>query len=355
MDFGMENRKTIKDIAQELGVSTATVHRALYGKKGVGSELQAQILELCAKYGYQINGAASALKRGPIRIAVVLPSELGPSQYYYEKVWHGVNRGIAERNNYNLKIMKITYASNSRKSQEEALQGIDLDSETPLDGLLTIGHNDSNCTRILQEYSQRGVPIFLACDDDETCGRIACAQANYTVTGKMVAELLSSQLPKYSTVLLLAGDDTIPSHYNIVKGFEEYLEENHVKLHIHKIYGYYDEQLLQNELQTTLQSNGDITGVFSVSARLSVVLIKVIENLNMAGKLRVVASDLFKDTQAALQDGKIQSIIFKDPEQQAYLAVKLMLDYILQAVKPGTPVNYVETKLILHSSLPFYE
>lgn len=351
----MEKRKTIKDIAQELGVSTATVHRALYGKKGVGSERQTQILELCEKYGYQINGAASALKRGLIRIAAVLPSELGPSRYYYENVWKGVKRGLAEQQNYNVELRKITYDSNSRRSQEEALRSIDLDNDELPDGILTIGYNDSNCSQILRQFSMRGVPVFLTCDDDEVCGRIACAQANYIATGKMVAELLASQLPKYSTVLLLAGDETIPSHINIIRGFEEYMDENHILLHIRKMFGYYDEASLYRELINTLETCNDITGIFSVSARLSVVLLKAIEEKHLNGRIRIVASDLFKDTKTALANGMIQSIIFKDPEQQAYLAVKMMMDYILRAIKPENPVNYVESKLVLHSSLPFYE
>ncbi len=351
----MEKHKTIKDIAQELNVSTATVHRALYGKKGVGQELQAKILDLCAKYGYQINGAASALKRGPVRIAVVLPAEGGPSDYYYQNVWKGVKRGIEEQQSYNLKLVKVTYDSNSRRSQEEALRSIELDSDEPLSGILTIGHFGTSCTRILRDYSLSGIPVFLTCDDAEACGRVACVQANYTVTGRMVAELLASQLPKYSTVLLLAGDETIPSHDSTVRAFEDYMAENQVRLHIRKLYGYYDEASVQQNLRSVLEADPDITGAFSVSARLSVVLIQTAAARNLTDRIRIVASDLFGDTRRALENRQIQSIIFKDPEQQAYLAVKLMMDYILRSVKPESQVNYVESKLILRSSLPFYE
>lgn len=207
---------------------------------------------------------------------------------------------------------------------------------------------------LLRQFSLRGVPVFLTCDD-ELCGRIACGQANYIATGKMVVELLSGQLPKYNSVLLLAGDETIPSHINVIRAFEEYMAENHVMLHTRKIFGYYDEASLYREPIETLDACGDITGVFSVSARLSVVLMKAIEEKQPVGRVRIVASDLFRDTKTALENGTIQSIIFKAPEQQAYPAVRLMMDYILRAAKPKNPVNYVESKLILHSSLPFYE
>ena len=45
----MEHRVTIKEIAAEAGVSTGTVHRALYGKKGLSEQTRQQILDLRAR------------------------------------------------------------------------------------------------------------------------------------------------------------------------------------------------------------------------------------------------------------------------------------------------------------------
>lgn len=53
----MEHRVTIKEIAAEAGVSTGTVHRALYGKKGLSEQTRQQILDLCARRGYRANSA----------------------------------------------------------------------------------------------------------------------------------------------------------------------------------------------------------------------------------------------------------------------------------------------------------
>ena len=65
----MEHRVTIKEIAAEAGVSTGTVHRALYGKKGLSEQTRQQILDLCARRGYRANSAASALNPSARRLA----------------------------------------------------------------------------------------------------------------------------------------------------------------------------------------------------------------------------------------------------------------------------------------------
>ena len=79
----MEHRVTIKEIAAEAGVSTGTVHRALYGKKGLSEQTRQQILDLCARRGYRANSAASALKRSALRIAAAFPGPQEENSYFY--------------------------------------------------------------------------------------------------------------------------------------------------------------------------------------------------------------------------------------------------------------------------------
>lgn len=87
----MEHRVTIKEIAAEAGVSTGTVHRALYGKKGLSEQTRQQILDLCARRGYRANSAASALKRSALRIAAAFPGPQEENSYFYSSVWHGLS------------------------------------------------------------------------------------------------------------------------------------------------------------------------------------------------------------------------------------------------------------------------
>ena len=86
-----KHRVTIKDIAQEAGVSTGTVHRALYGKKGVSAAVRDRILALCARYGYHANLSASALKHGPVRVAAAFPSMDGLNRFFLHQCMAGLS------------------------------------------------------------------------------------------------------------------------------------------------------------------------------------------------------------------------------------------------------------------------
>ena len=100
---------TIKEIAAEAGVSTGTVHRALYGKKGLSEQTRQQILDLCARRGYRANSAASALKRSALRIAAAFPGPQEENSYFYGSVWHGFRRCMAELDDYNLEVLELPY------------------------------------------------------------------------------------------------------------------------------------------------------------------------------------------------------------------------------------------------------
>ena len=59
----MEKRVTIYDIAARLGISTATVNRALTGKPRVKEETRELVLKTAAEMGFKPNTLARSLAR----------------------------------------------------------------------------------------------------------------------------------------------------------------------------------------------------------------------------------------------------------------------------------------------------
>ncbi len=348
------HRVTIKDIAQEAGVSTGTVHRALYGKKGVSDAMRNKIIDLCARHGYHANLAASALKRGPVRVAAAFPGLDGLNCYFYTSVWQGFHRCLSELSDYTIEPVELPYFSGAINSQADMLSDCLKRCGGELDALLTIGHFDSACRQVVQLYCEKGIPVFLACDDTKESGRLACVQGDYDATGRTVAELLSSQMPAGSSVLLCAGDVLIPSHYLTVFGFEDYLRKNRPDLTLHKVNGYHNEDDVRESLHQILTEDPQLHGAFSVSARLSVLLAEEVRQLDLTDRVRVIASDLFEETIENLRSGVVKNIIYKNPEQQAYLAARCMADYVLHGIRPLCEVQYVQSHIIFNSNLKFY-
>ena len=149
----MEHRVTIKEIAAEAGVSTGTVHRALYGKKGLSEQTRQQILDLCARRGYRANSAASALKRSALRIAAAFPGPQEENSYFYGSVWHGFRRCMAELDDYNLEVLELPYYPGTERGQAETLNACFEQYGGKIDALLTIGPTEDTARRAVQRYS----------------------------------------------------------------------------------------------------------------------------------------------------------------------------------------------------------
>ena len=71
---------TLKDVAEKLGVTITTVHKALNGKEGVSEKRRAEIMKVAAQMGYKVNYMASS-QRKKFHIAVVLPNTDGDNVF----------------------------------------------------------------------------------------------------------------------------------------------------------------------------------------------------------------------------------------------------------------------------------
>ena len=74
-----KRRISLKDLAQELGVSIATVSRALRSSPEIGQEMQERVKDLARRLNYRPNPFAQSLrKEAPRVIGVVVPTlEIG--------------------------------------------------------------------------------------------------------------------------------------------------------------------------------------------------------------------------------------------------------------------------------------
>ena len=82
------HRISLKDMADELGVSIATVSRALNGKPEVGKELQERVKALAKKWNYRPNPFAQSLrKEAPKVIGVVVPDLV---THFFSSVLDGI-------------------------------------------------------------------------------------------------------------------------------------------------------------------------------------------------------------------------------------------------------------------------
>ncbi|WP_040205219.1 LacI family DNA-binding transcriptional regulator [Neobacillus jeddahensis] len=144
------NNVTIKDVAKESGVSTATVSRVLSNKGYASNEIREKVLSTAKKLNYQPNALARSLKNHQTNtIGVVIPDISNP---YFMKISRGIEDTVYP-NGYNL----IFASAEEKPKKEKELLNVLFEKRVDAIVLATSGHNEETVDRI----TKNGIPFIL--------------------------------------------------------------------------------------------------------------------------------------------------------------------------------------------------
>jgi LacI family transcriptional regulator len=141
---------TIKDVARESGVSTATVSRVLCNKGYASNEIREKVLSVAKKLNYQPNALARSLKKHQTNtIGVVIPDISNP---YFMKISKGIEDTVQSKG-YNL----IFGSGEENPKKEKELLNVLFEKRVDAIVLATSGQNEETVVKI----RKAGTPIIL--------------------------------------------------------------------------------------------------------------------------------------------------------------------------------------------------
>ncbi len=208
---------TIKDIANELGISKSTVSRALSGdSSNVKAETMQLITETARRMGYHRNEMAVSLrKQSSHNIGIIIPEIV--TSFYMTFISHV--QAILREHGYNVLIA----ASNESYVQER--ENIDMMERCMVDGLLiSVCDKDRNAD-IYRSIISRGTPMVFF---DRTVESIEASQVrldDYIMSFFMVEQLIRSGCKQ---IVHIPGPSRIRNGYERLRGYRDALEKFHI-------------------------------------------------------------------------------------------------------------------------------
>ncbi len=346
-------RPTLKDIANTLGVSTTTVHRALQGKEGVSDETGAEIRRLAAEMGYRANYMASALKRRVLRLAIVFPEPSQENQYYYRSLWQGARQFFQENREFFVEPVEFPYPL-APGAHGAVLKELYLDHLDGLDGLLTLAVDHGQSAYFLEKLSHHGVPIALVGADLYRDLRLCCVKAQDELAGTLAAELLYSFRPgPFQDEVILTGNPvgsfSMVDQARNVSGFEAAFRTHAPGARLLTAYDP-DVERSGRDLRRLLTDHPDVCAVYSVSARHTVMACQVLADLGLSGRVKLIGNDRFPESVAALKAGVLTAVIDKKVPQQSFRAARLLFDYVLKGEAPPPAAVSVRPTILLRGN-----
>lgn len=342
-------RPTIKQIAEKTGVSIGTVHRAIYGKEGVGEETRKRILAEVEKMNYQIDAAASSLKRKDIIIAVVLPKPQGEDQYYFRGIWEGIKEAAAEVERYKFKFIYIEseYRMDKIALELKRLYDTFLDD---INGLITISDTRETNEWIARFYKQ-GVTTVLISSYGRIENYFCSVKVDHIKAGQLAAQFIRTALPdSEGKLLVLSGNADLFSNQNYANGFLEEIRRLNVKNDLIRLDGFGREDI--EDKCRELLDREQISAIFCCNARNTYILCQLLEQKGLSGIL-FVGTDVFNELEPYFDKGILTASIYQSNKEQGRRAVDVLYRYLTTGSR-STGNEFMPIGLVMKGNCEYY-
>ena len=218
MNNNMKHRTSLKDIAARLGVSIATVSRALRNSPEIGLEMQQRVKDLAKQLNYRPNPFARSLRReAPKIIGVVVPNLV---THFYSAVLDGIEEE-ATKQGYSI------ISANSHEDCVAEAKAVDNFIDMHVEGIIACLAQNTTDYSHFEEIADMGIPLVFF-------GRTCMSDKFSTVTanGDEAAQMATEHLIKTGSrrIAFIGG----PNHLDMVKrrkhGYLEALREHRIPI-----------------------------------------------------------------------------------------------------------------------------
>jgi Transcriptional regulators len=335
-------RVTVKDIADELGITVGTVSKALSGKSGVNKELRANIIRKADEMGYSVNRIAQSLARKTINIGIVYPAVWSE---YYGKIIEGMSQALQTLRDRN--VIGKFYTFSTLYATDELNESIKRLVEEKVDLVALCPASVVNFNGCLDNLTNAGIPLILVGNDIEGVNRLACIRVNAVMAGRLAAEFMNYITSAGAEIAVLIGDKGILEHREKVSAFEAGLED---KRRLRFAFETQDDPEVASFITIKiLKDCPNVSGIYVATGN-SLAVCKSLDEYDPEKKIKVIATDLFDEIIPYVKNRRINGIIFQDP-------IKLGKEAIIQGYNVLTehnkPINdlKIQPSLILRSNI----
>ena len=268
----MDQRVTISDIAQQSGVSIATVSLVLNNRPGVSRETRNRVLETAESLGYSYRPVSSTnrtAKLGTLGMVVKTDIDTLPqANPFYSKVMMGIEEAC-RRNGINLLFSTLPVDKDNRPVEIPSMLSNDL-----ADGLLMVGTFVDEM--IISITGKRTPPIVLV----DAYSTSECFDTVVSDNFHAAYQAVEYLIQKGHRRIALIGSETsaYPSLLDRRNGYLRALKENDIpnpyiaNFNINKTKGY-------DETIQLLSENPQITALFGINDDVAVTALHAAQNL----------------------------------------------------------------------------
>lgn len=326
------NKMTIKDIAREAGVSTATISRVMNNSGYVSPDVKVHVQEVIRKFNYQPNAIARSLKQEKSRsIGIVLPDMANP---YFMKIARTIQHRCFQEG-YHLLFM------DTEESPEKESETLDFLLEKRIEALI-LASTGANCEQI-QGIHDSGIHVILLDRRFSNLEFDSVTEDNIHAAKSAIAYLLEN---KHVRIGLVSGPSSISTAQDRKKGALDGLQEEGINIESELMFeGDYTRESGIAAIRHFYQLETPPTAIFSANNEMTFGIYLGLQELGVPlDELEIVS---FGDLEFASLFQNRLSVIQQRPQE-----IGEMIGNILIRRLNGDHEG-VENRILLPSLMPF--
>lgn len=346
---------TLKQIAENAGVSLTTVHRVLTGKGGASKAVEEKILRIAREQGYAINVAASNLRKQPLHIALVFPMQVKGGHYFVSRILQGYLSCRNEISHMNVVFQEFYYGMSDseagcREEQENILKKIYREQPVRYDGMVIYGLGITpRIEALINRIVGSGTKVVVLERCPEGLFDVCSVEVNDTIAGNLAGDIMTQSLHQQGTVLIF--NQQLPEGDPNGEACAACIRAERPEIHVVQI----PLELTDSQSQAIaaiLQNHPDVCGAYATSARHTNSLLKAMEMTRIYPQ-SVIGSELFEESYHALHQRKLNAVIDKRPEHIGYKALQLLVSTLTRKEELPT-IHRVTPRIILRANSDKY-
>ncbi|MFO1131047.1 MAG: LacI family DNA-binding transcriptional regulator [Hyphomicrobiales bacterium] len=313
-------KATIEDVAEEAGVSVATVDRVLNGRAAVRPQTAERVEKAIRRLNYQPDRLAARLARArEYRFCFILPE--GANAFMLalgDAVQDEALRMAREKVVIDLRYTDVFDAQKLATT---------LDSIGPVyDGVAVVALDHPRVREAINALAERGVTVVTLVSDVPSSRRIHYVGIDNSAAGRTAATLMGRYLSgRRGKVGLIAGSLSLRDHIERQFGFEQVMAHDFPNLTILPVReGRDDRDKVQAVSEQLLADHPDLIGLYNVGAG-SGGIAAALEQAGRAREVVFITHELTDDTRRALIDGTIDIIINQDAGHEVRSAIRVLM------------------------------
>lgn len=338
---------TLFDLADALGVSTGTVHRALHDHPGVSPLTKTRVVQMAKSMGYRPNLAARYLsRRRQLRISV---NTLKGTTSFWDDVRAGIQK---ESQSLSMGSVNIEYRTYPRLGEGEA-EAFEEAVKSGVNGIITFPSRPQQMRTWMRRAMRAQIPVICVATDAPTTGRLAVVSIDTMVSGSLAGDLLGRLLHAKGKVAVTLSDLGITEHSEKCNAFQETLRTYYPEMTLIETIEEHDINAeAYDKCRRLFTTHPDLAGVY-VTTEASIPVIEAARDTGILPRLAIITTDLFPELVEYIRAGSVLATIYQRPYTQGRMAFRVLHEFLVEGSCPAYQVT-LAPHLVMRGNLDFF-